>query len=715
MAQNHWYERARRWNQVNTVETDPRDCDLGLWRKYWRDHGIQGTIINAAGTVAYYPSQNPYQRRSRYLAQRDYFGDFVRSAREEGLAVVARIDSNQADESLYAQFPEWFCADIHGQPIRQTPGRYYTCINGEYYTKHLCDVVLEIIDRYHPDAFADNTLTGPRGIICYCENCKRKFFETTGRALPAAANFDDPTFRVWLKWNQDCRVERYRQMNELSVKHGGEDCVYMGMFKDAYSKGVLELVMDEVEYAPYNKAVMIDGQIRTHAFGFDVNALHGLATHETFGDETLVIESVATYALAPNMGRKAAAAPGETESWMRSAIIGGICPSTHFIGGVQEDRRTLQNGASVFAWHKKNEAYLFHRTPVSNVALVRSFRNACYYGQNDSLRKVDNCMYGMLEALKHGRIPYFPIDARQIAQKAQKARVMLLPEIAVLTDAELQSLEAYVRAGGSVVYTGATGMLDEWGYPRRRFPLDALFGISRLELQPMDPQMQRGALDGLDDYVMHNYIRIAQPRHAIFHGFEETPILSLHGIYYHVKSENLKELAHIVPPFPTYPPELSYMQDDKRASTIPAILAGETGYGGRVVYFAADYDRKLGETRFGDYARLLQNAILWALGDAKPPFSVYGKGELDCKLFFQAQEKRYVMQILNHSGLGKWPGSVEEYFPVGPESIVVRLGAVPISRVHAQNLDIDLPFQSADGEIRFSLPNIVDQELIVLS
>lgn len=68
MQKKPWYEWAHRWMQVNSVENDPRDCDLEVWRKYWRDNGIQGTIINAAGTVAYYPSSNPYQYRAKFWA-----------------------------------------------------------------------------------------------------------------------------------------------------------------------------------------------------------------------------------------------------------------------------------------------------------------------------------------------------------------------------------------------------------------------------------------------------------------------------------------------------------------------------------------------------------------------------------------------------------------------------------------------------------------------
>jgi hypothetical protein len=715
MSKTHWYEWAHRWNQVNCVETDPRDCDLEVWREYWKKNNIQGTIVNAAGTVGYYPSSNPYQYRAKYLGGRDFFADFCKAAREEGLVVAARMDSNQAAEELFEIHPQWFCKDKDGKPLRQTPHRYYTCINGDYYTEQLSSMIREIIDRYHPDAFADNTITGPRGIICYCENCKRKFREYSGLDIPKAADFSDRTFRIWLKWNQMCRVERYRWFNTLSVKYGGEDCIYMGMFKDAYSKGVLELVMDDAEYAEFNKAIMIDGQIRTHSAGFDANALQGLAMHETFGDKTLLLESVATYTLAPNMERKSANTVGETESWMRAAMIGGICPSTHFIGGVQEDKRALKNGEAMFDWQKKNEDYLFNRSPVSNVALVRSFRNTCYYGQNDSHRRIDTAMNGMIAALKLGRIPFLPIDTRQIAAKAHRIKVMILPEIAVLTDAEHKSIGDYIRNGGSIVFTGATGMLDDLGYPLKVFPLDGMFGMEREEKEPLDPSTQRDALAGLGDYGMHNYIRIAEPRHEIFSGFEETAIISLHGTFYKVKSPKLHEIAHMVPAFPTYPPETSYMEDGRRTSVYPGILAGETGFGGRVVYFAADYDRKYGETYFKDYGTLLKNAVLWAMGDAEPPLRVTGKGELDCKLFFQKQDNRYILQILNHSGLGKWPGSVEEFFPVGPEKITVSVGGLNVQKVYARNLEQAIPFTMADGKISFTLDCIHDQELIVIS
>ncbi len=714
MEKKPWYQWTHRWNQVNTAETDPRDCDLNVWKEYWRKNHIQGTIVNAAGTVGYYPSANPYQYRAKFLGDRDYVADFCQAAKEEGLAVIARIDSNQALAELYQVHPDWFCKDKEGKPVSQTPGRYYTCINGGYYEGQMRGVVKEIIERYEPDAVADNTATGPRGFICYCDCCRRQFREYSGLELPEFEDYESRTFRIWMEWNQRCRVERYEWFHKLTTGLGGEDCIYLGMFKISYEKGLLERVMDEVEYSRFNKAVMIDGQIRMNAWGFDSNSTQGLAMHEIFGDDTLILESVAAYALAPRMLRKSANTQAETESWMRSALAGGISPSTHFIGGVQEDRRAFENGEKIFRWHRDNEEYLYNRKAVANVGLVRSFRNTCFFGQEDNEQKTEVHYRGMMAALKRGRIPFFPIDARQIKEKSSKGKLLILPNIAVLTDEELNSIDAFVLKGGSLVVTGATGMLDEWGFKRTSFPLDKRMGIEREEKEPLAFLYQPDGLKDLSNFRHHNYIRITEPGHPVWKGFERTSILGLHGDCYQVTSERLKGIAHMIPPFPIYPPEISYMDDGKRTSGYPAILAGETGLGGRVVYFAADYDRAYGETLFPDYGDLLCNAVKWALGEENLPFSIEGKGELDGKLFIQEKDRRYVMQILNHSGLSKWPGSVEEFYPVGPEKIRIAVGDRKIKRVCARNAGQELEFREENGWAEFVLNEITDQELLVI-
>ena len=178
MSNQPWYKRARRWCQCNLTENDGRDCDVGFWRAFWRKHDIQGTIVNAGGTVGYFPSDNKYQYRAKFLGDRDLLREFIDAAREEGLVVMARMDINQASEELFKAKPDWFMRDIDGNPVKMDV-RYITCVNGPYYTDHIPNVMREIVEKYRPDALGDNSWTGSNTLVCYCDNCKKRFREAT--------------------------------------------------------------------------------------------------------------------------------------------------------------------------------------------------------------------------------------------------------------------------------------------------------------------------------------------------------------------------------------------------------------------------------------------------------------------------------------------------------------------------------------------------------
>ena len=201
-----WYRRAYRWGQTNITEKDPERYDIAWWREYWKRTEVQGVIINAGGIVAYYPSKFPLHHRAEFLNGRDLFGELTKAAHEDGLAVMARMDSNRTAEDFYQAHPDWFARDCDGQPYRAAD-KYITCINSPYYDEYLPDVLREIIERSHPEGFTDNSWAGMgRGSICYCANCERKFRAKPGSRVPRRANWDDPLYRQWILWNYERRT-----------------------------------------------------------------------------------------------------------------------------------------------------------------------------------------------------------------------------------------------------------------------------------------------------------------------------------------------------------------------------------------------------------------------------------------------------------------------------------------------------------------------------
>ena len=182
----------------------------------------QGAIINAAGIVAYYPTQVPFHRRAQFLGDRDLFGELCRAAHEDGLAVLARMDSNSADDKFYQAHPDWFSVDADGKPYRAGE-LYIGCMNGPYYREHIPSIMREIIGRYHPEGLTDNNWSGlTSDRMCHCSNCQKKFRAETSHDLPRRKDWNDPVYRKWIEWSYAMRLRRnsQRSFNSAALRSG---------------------------------------------------------------------------------------------------------------------------------------------------------------------------------------------------------------------------------------------------------------------------------------------------------------------------------------------------------------------------------------------------------------------------------------------------------------------------------------------------------------
>ena len=151
-----WYRHAYRWGQTNITEKDPVRYDIPWWREHWKRTHIQAVIINAGGIVAYYPSKFPLHHRAEFLKGRDLFYELTKAAHDDGLFVMARMDSNRTAEDFFKAHPDWFTRDANGNPYRAAD-KYITCINSPYYDEYLPGILREIIERSHPEGVTDNS------------------------------------------------------------------------------------------------------------------------------------------------------------------------------------------------------------------------------------------------------------------------------------------------------------------------------------------------------------------------------------------------------------------------------------------------------------------------------------------------------------------------------------------------------------------------------
>lgn len=699
-----WYERTVRWGQTNLTEMDPIHCDMNGWREYWDKTRTQGIIVNAGGIVAYYPSSFKLQYRAEGLGKRDLFGDFVTAGREAGLTILARMDINRATMDFYETHPDWFVVNYEGEP-HIADGRYFSCINSDYYKKYIPQVLKEIIAKYHPDGFTDNSWKGvTRKIICHCKSCKDKFAKECESDLPVSVDWNDPVYQKWIKWNYKCRMENWNLFNEVTQKFGGPDCLWLGMVN---ANPINNSFCDLKEVGERSKILMCDHQSRDDLNGFEQNGQNGSLLHGLAGWDKIIPESMANYIRGIRSFRLGSNPQKETQLWMIEGIAGGISPWFHHIGAVHEDRRQYNNAPPIMQWHEKNEVYLYNRTPVANIGIVWSQVNIDFYGRDEVNEKVALPWHGFVKALTRARIPFVPVHADHIARDAENLDVLILPDLAAVSDEQCKAIQDFVASGGSLVFTGASATLDEWGVQREQFPLESITQINHMN------RVDGAVKNQTSDWAFHdthNYFRLPQVRHPVVSGFEETDILPFGGQLYRVEAgEQMSAIATYIPSFPIYPPEFSWMREPH--TDIPVMLAGKHTSGGRIFYFAGDVDRCYGRTHFPDLGDLLANAVKWTAAD-KIPLKVEGPGYLDCKVY--RQEDRYILHLVNLSGANQTPGYVEEFLPVGPISVSIRVDNFIPKQASLKVSEVEKNPEIKNSWATVQIDSLIDHELIIM-
>lgn len=724
-----WYRRTYRWGQTNITEKDPMRYDIPWWREHWKRTEVQGVIINAGGIVAYYPSKYPLQHRAEFLNGRDLFGELTKAAHDDGLYVMARMDSNRTSEDFFQAHPDWFTRDVDGKPYRAAD-KYITCINSPYYDEYLPGVLTEIIERSHPDGFSDNSWAGMgRESICYCANCDRKFRASAGEALPRKADWDDPAYRKWIMWSYARRLEVWDLNNRTTTSAGGKDCIWSGMNSGSVTAQARSF-RDLREIGKRAQIIMLDHQRRDDDTGFQQNGDTGKRVHQLLGWDKLAPESMAMYESGPGYYRVASKPAAEARMWMIAGIAGGIQPWWHYVAAYHEDRRMYHTAEPVMRWCKANESYLVNRQPVATVGILWSQRNSDFYGRNDAADLVDAPYTGFMHALVRARIPYLPIHVDDLDEQSRGIASLILPNLGGLSDAQCASIRRFVERGGSLFATGNTSLYTEWGDPRQDFGLADLFKAHRAgetpKLQSRGGGQRRAAGDRLTGEG-HTYLRltpelrarvygpkagdepvISGERHAVLRGFEETDLLPFGGSLspLRVDSGTIVPMTY-VPPFPTYPPETAWMRQPN--TDVPGLVLSEHRKS-RVAFMPADLDRRYAREHLPDHGDMLANVVRWTAGDSMP-LSVEGPGLIDCHVYRQAN--RTIVHLVNLTSAGTWRAPVEELIPVGPLKVRIRVphaGSTARLLVSGAEKRVSMEVGAAVLEI----PSILDHEVFVI-
>ncbi len=695
-AEGDWFDRPMRWSQLTLVEDDPGKFDAKFWLDYFARIKSDAVCLSAGGVVAFYPTKIPLHHRSRWLGESDPFGELVAGCRKLGMVVIARTDPHAVHQDAATAHPEWIAVEQQGQPRKHwaDPTLWVTCALGPYNFEFMTEVTREIVRLYKVDGIFTNRWAGSG--MCYCASCEKLFRADSAMPLPRTNNPLAPQRRRYILWREKRLFELWR-LWDGEVRKINPAARYIA---NAGGGALSNLDMKTIgELAP---TLFADRQARRGLMAPWENGKNGKEYRATLGRKAIVgIFSVGVE--EPHRWKDSVQSDAEIRIWVADGVANDLRPWFTKFSGVLYDKRWLQTVEDLYLRYARWEPYLRNESPVARIGVIYSQQTATYYGGDKAEAKVEDPALGFYQALLEARLPFEMVHDRLLdAAHVDQFRLLILPNIAALSEAQCMQLTEFVERGGGIVATHETSLYNEWGQRRADFGLASLFGVKAA-----------GAVEG----PMRNaYLRLEHQQfkgHPLLRGLEDAPRI-IHGVHRQPVTPDAAARFEgrpitLIPSYPDLPMEMVY---PRVARTDTAeVFARQVGKG-RVVYFPWDIDRTFWEVLSLDHGRLLRNAIDWAANE-EPAIQVEGQGFFDVTAWKQKQSMTVHLVNLTNPMLMKGP--YRELIPSPPQRVRVKLppGARP-RNVQLLAAGQTPPNRVTNGWVELTVPSVLDHEIIAI-
>ena len=690
-----WFDRPMRWAQLTLVENDPGQYDPHFWLDYFKRVHADAACLSAGGVVAYYPTAIPLHHRSQWMKETDPFGELLAGCRKLNMVVIARTDPHAVHQDVYDAHPDWIAVDEEGRKRRHwaSPELWVTCALGPYNFEFMTEVHKEIMSRYQVDGIFSNRWAGSG--MCYCEHCQRNFKAAYNMDLPRTSDPQNPARRNYHLWQQERLFEVWRRW-DAEIRKINPNARFI-----ANSGGGALSSLDMKTVGELSDTLFADRQARRGLMPLWSNGKNGKEYRATLGRKPIVgIFSVGLE--EPYRWKDSVQSEAEIRMWVGEGIANDLRPWFTKFSGTLYDKRWLKVVEDIYNWHYRNEAYLRNQAPLARVGLVYSQQTAAYYGGTRAQQKVEDHTLGFYHALIEARIPFEMVHDRLLdPQHTDQFKLLILPNIAALSDQQCDQIRAFVKRGGSLVATFESSLYDERGVRRQNFGLSDLFGAKF-----------KGRIEGP---MQNSYLSLEQDstgkHHPLLAGLEDTGRI-INGVWRVEVEGNEKALTPpltLIPSYPDLPMEMVYPRVPR--TEIPGVYLSEAGQG-RVVYFPWDIDRTFWEVMSVDHGQLLRNAVHWALNE-EPVVTVTGPGILDVTVW--RQKESMTVHLVNLTNPMMMKGPLRELIPITEQRVRVRLPRDKQAK-KAQLLVSGKPLriEISEGYLAVIVPTILANEVIAI-
>ncbi|WP_206108157.1 alpha-amylase family protein [Paludisphaera soli] len=677
----------------------------GMDSKGRAEAAAHGVTISELGFVdpfyAYYDSKL-LKRRSPHVPP-DRLEKDLAEYKMLGVRVLAVYPPCLQGE-VYEAHPEWRRIDrntteIPSVDLKQNPYGGMLCLQGPY-GDFFIEVLAEILTLFPDvDAFSFDGLHD--GGVCYCKECRDAYRRDAGAEIPDA-NLDDPAFRRYRHW-ADRRMESLIRRMQTRLKGIKPDAALVTWTTNAGRWGHFLSVPRNM---PSRMNLLLDAP--DQEFWLDetnrgATIAPALANAYIWATTNHRVAFSEPYLMSHgNPYGKDSFPPHEISRRMMLALTYGAAPSL----AVSQPGPLQQDAYACLDEVRRRRPWLVDKSPEPWAAIVLSDDSRNFYGRSPGLVEERSmaAVLGAFRALAETHRPFAILNDWNLnPADLAKYKVLILPNVACLDDAQAAAVDGFVRSGGGLVASLDASLFDEYGDPRERLALADVLGVEH-----------RGVLDakgGEPTALDVNFAKAVGPeywerRKGVFDfrpapgSFLDAPVLvrlladrpvTFKGPAVRVEvTDPAAQVAGLIRP-----------KDAPDAPETPAVVARAHGRG-RVVYLAAGFDAAYYLYAY-PYQRLLLQAAVDHVAPAPPPVAVEAPMCVHATVMRQSHggSDRLIVHLFNDLNTTAHHAKPDDDVPLREEVVPirdVRVAFAPgyrLARVRQEPEGLDLPLDGS--------------------
>lgn len=474
----------------------------------------------AVSYYAYFPTRSKYPVHPQLSG--DPMRETLRLCRAAGLKTIAYLPINHPFMDICdsnPHYPEWQRRDTSGRPFVTKHfgfGKYYEgCLNSPLQAE-IVKLVREVLDYDFDLFYFDGPYQGMdhREVLCHCEWCQKAFFQSTGRDIPMQDGPVDSIIacRCWM----NDQVARGMLQTLTDMVHDERGLPVFFNNTSMLSRGwcrsrafpVTDGFMFESAETPEQKLFSLQ---LGHSTGKAIWSYVGY--HSQYNGEHLMNKSIRGWYSYPVDGDDLLM-DGAVAFSAKAGMVYWSLSRLYFMGREQWTQPEAKRVRTVFDWPKRYSE-LRHFSSIAQCGVLVSTQTIEWCDLPSYISHAyPNGFHGIWRVLQDGNLASEPfLDFAFDRSQLDRYRLIYAANAICLSRAQCDMLADYVSAGGVLMATHLSGLLDEYGRIQKDRPLHDLLGIAMEEdmieerpdlylkfgeqpLVPQDPQIVRFCVIG---------------------------------------------------------------------------------------------------------------------------------------------------------------------------------------------------------------------------